>query len=395
MMISIKRYASIFFLLILFYCLSLGLAFSIPNHMLKEEQQNSLQLIQSEGDYPSLNYGNRIGTRLDNYTDRSMIGMTEKYPDKGILENIMFINYPRYWHGYLIILRPLLAVMNYGNIRMLYSFILLIFIALNFYFIANKGDIYLGISFLISLAAANIEVFSFSMQFSNILLLTLLANLFVLFNIGILTNSKNLSLLFFAIGSLTAFFDLLTMPLISWGIPIMVIFYIRSKYLATEERTLSEQGKELIITSLTWGTGYGLTWFTKWCLASLILRQNVIKDAFTQILFRTGGNDKYPLHRLDMLKENFLTMYPKISLLIIILCCFFFLGIAYHKNRLHSSKSTIMVLLLIAFSPYIWYNILASHSQIHFWFTYRLQMVTSLGILASFAYLIPPGKDKF
>lgn len=38
------------------------------------------------------------------------------------LENLQsgeVVSYSRYWHGYLVVLKPLLAVMDYGKIRML------------------------------------------------------------------------------------------------------------------------------------------------------------------------------------------------------------------------------------------------------------------------------------
>ena len=38
-------------------------------------------------------------------------------------------------------------------------------------------------------------------------------------------------------------------------------------------------------------------------------------------------------------------------------------------------------MLMVAAYPYLWYLVLANHSQIHFWYTYRAQLVTMFGLL--------------
>jgi hypothetical protein len=43
-----------------------------------------------------------------------------------------------------------------------------------------------------------------------------------------------------------------------------------------------------------------------------------------------------------------------------------------------------LVFLWVALYPYIWYSLLANHSQIHHWFTYRAQLVSLMG---GFAFL--------
>ena len=41
--------------------------------------------------------------------------------------------------------------------------------------------------------------------------------------------------------------------------------------------------------------------------------------------------------------------------------------------------------LLIVLMPYVWYLLLANHSYLHWWFTYRLQAVAILGLLLAIA----------
>ncbi len=66
-----------------------------------------------------------------------MMNQYVKYPDSGSdfsdnlivalenndLQGAEVINYPRYWHGYLIILKPIMVLLNYQQLRIV-NFIL-------------------------------------------------------------------------------------------------------------------------------------------------------------------------------------------------------------------------------------------------------------------------------
>lgn len=99
-----KLFKKIFFafvLLIASYCVLLTITFFIPQHSIESNAEKSLQMVEKEGMYPSINQGNMLGTRLDNFTDHLMIRKTKADPELNSLENAMSMaDYPRYWHGY-------------------------------------------------------------------------------------------------------------------------------------------------------------------------------------------------------------------------------------------------------------------------------------------------------
>ena len=105
-----KLFKKIFFafvLLIASYCVLLTITFFIPQHSIESNAEKSLQMVEKEGMYPSINQGNMLGTRLDNFTDHLMIRKTKADPELNSLENAMSMaDYPRYWHGYQLFLRP-------------------------------------------------------------------------------------------------------------------------------------------------------------------------------------------------------------------------------------------------------------------------------------------------
>ena len=125
--------------------------------------------------YPSINQGNMLGTRLDNFTDHLMIRKTKADPELNSLENAMSMaDYPRYWHGYQLFTTFTARdeFGEYSNDLRSHSFLL---IGLTSYFLTKCSDIYLTTALLISLAIGNAATFFFSMQFSNIWILTLLS----------------------------------------------------------------------------------------------------------------------------------------------------------------------------------------------------------------------------
>lgn len=72
-----------------------------------------------------------------------MIDKTKKKETNSLIAAISINGYPRYWHGYQIVLRPLLVFTSYGGIRQIYGFILMFLIGINFFFLLKKNGHFL------------------------------------------------------------------------------------------------------------------------------------------------------------------------------------------------------------------------------------------------------------
>ena len=143
----IKIFSITVLMVVSFFFLSI-LTVMIPKESIKNHVQESMDIIEKEG----IKY--RIGDifffRLDNFTDALMIniamGVNDSQPVKSAIQNTYYLQnenssiikatldiaddnyqevyavpYPRYWHGYQLILRPLLYVTNYKGIRIINS----------------------------------------------------------------------------------------------------------------------------------------------------------------------------------------------------------------------------------------------------------------------------------
>ena len=83
------------------------------------------------------------------------------------------------------------------------------------------------------------------------------------------------------IGGLTAFFDLLTAPLVTYGIPMIVLILLRSKM---NKYTLKQDIFQYIKLSIMWIASYSLTYLAKWVIASIILNENIITENIISII---------------------------------------------------------------------------------------------------------------
>lgn len=211
----------VFLGLILTYTLMLALVFSIPEGPISRHLQQSIPVVQSEGAAYVVNKGDSPASRLDNFTDSIMMrGTVVKGEDK--LVEAMIPDYARYWHGYLVVLRPLMFLMNYTSIRMLYSGIILFLMMITTYLLFRQNNIFSAVSFILGMVAIRYQVLGYSMQYSNVFIITMVAMVLGILLRQWLTKSYwRIGVYFMIIGSVVNFVDFLTVPMVSFGLPLL------------------------------------------------------------------------------------------------------------------------------------------------------------------------------
>jgi len=394
---TIYKFSILFCCLIALYVFSMTIAFAIPNSRIANNTAKSLQVIEREGKYPRPFFNTyTYGCQLDNFTDKIMFKKTMKEEDLSPFKSgINVSGYFRYWHGYLVFLRPSLLFVNYFGIRYLNLFIFFITLGLMFSLLKEKLGTVISIGFMMCMMMGYTFLIPMSMQFMSVFMIMMAASIIILsfYNKG--NFIKGLIYFFFIIGSVTNFMDLLTAPLLTLGIPLAIIVLLAIN--ENKENKVINNILEVIKYSISWTAGYGLTWAMKWVLTSIILRADAFSDAANAILFRTEGNTDHPLNRLIMYNRNLKTIFPMIfiKLAIVLFLIWIVTFILYRKD--FKKILNIIPLLIISVFPYGWYLILGNHSDIHYWFTYRIQIITVFCIMASMVYCIDKNKiyDKF
>lgn len=385
-----KKFFKLFCGLIALYVLGMTVAYALPSKNINENVKGSMVALSKEKDYPSLNLSDEKASRLDNFTDKIMIDKARGTEENPITAGMFVNGYPRYWHGYQLFLRPLLAMFNYSVIRQIYGLLLTLLVGVNFYLYLKKMDIFIAFSLLLSLYFVRVYTFFLSMQFSNVFFVMLLFNIFLLRNSEKEISNKRYFFYFFIVGSVTNFLDLLTVPMVTLGIPLITVGYIKLKRANSQEELSFAYLKNMLLNSISWGFGYGLTWLSKWLFASLILKKNILNDALKTIIFRTEGDKNIPINRIEMFRNNLDTMFNNLFIVIIgLLIVLTILVLLKRKSIIveRINMNCIYLLITIAY-PYIWYTVLAGHSQVHYWFTYRLQIITIFSLLSFLSYIV-------
>ena len=298
-------------------------------------------------------------------------------------ENIVdSYEYPRYWHGYLIFLRPLLAIMDLDTIRTLLFTLTIILIIMSLFLIIKKLNIITAFIYLISLGLINIFFISNALNQITPFIIALIAMNFILLKNG---KFKNAGTVFLCIGIVTSFFDLLTTPLITLGLtlPLYVLLNIKE----CNKKLYSD----CIKLCVSWAVGYVLCWTLKWVITDLTLNRQIIKDAIYQIIYRTSDMGSYTY--LDVVSMNLKNLGKKvIYIFVALLAIYTIIGLSkevylkkikkINTSKIEGLKSLIFV--VIALFPFLWFGVIKNHSLVHSFFTNRMLIITILCIQIAF-----------
>ena len=136
--------------------------------------------------------------------------------------------------------------------------------------------------------------------------------------------------------------------------------------------------KKYLGLCVSWGWGYAGTWTAKWIFGSVVLNRNVITDAMGAVVVRTVGDQEYEYSILRTFKSTLETwLTPEMRVFLVIMICIIVLIIICERKLPQNTGG----ILCTAILPYLWYSVLSNHSDWHFWFTYRSQVITLFAIL--------------
>ena len=415
---SLKFFKTYIMLMIIFIVM-LILSCSFPSSLIKNNVANSSKILNNEGNRKVCFIFNKLQFQeFDNFSDALMINTTYSIDNKsplysaftakkdyipGITKTIKedavgelksnskyerhnevaeledtvngigeeSFEYAKYWHGYISILRPLLLVFDYQQIRVLLTFIFAIFAIYITTFLAEKKGKWIATFYLLSLIY--VEYFYIGLTLINsIMFLIMMSSSTIL--VKRFDKIKDWKLFFFIIGIFVGFFGLLDIPLLTLGIPLILYFILKNG---------DGKGdfKEFIQFSIVWGLGYFITWMTKWVLMDIIYHRSLIKTAIGQIFYRSIGGSISPILAICL---NLLSMAIPIMIIMIIMI---YLFIKYNKNITKETRRKSRIFLVIGALPILWYIVLPNHSANHFFFAYRLLLITMLANLL-WAYYI-------
>lgn len=270
-------------------------------------------------------------------------------------------NYNRYWHGYQVIWRPLLIVLNAHQIMFLMMILYLGLLGLLLYKLYKKnlklfgvGIILMNIWYIVPCGFTALEYIP----------------LFFIYVIGcllVLKDKVNKVVLFCCLGVAISFSDFWTSETLTLTVPLLLYIYMMQK--KKDLRMLS-----CVKVGLNWLIGYCGTFLYKWLLSTLFLGVDYFKIAYEK--FSTHEN-RFGI--LNSVKINLNTLFFNVSSInmtfnISVILFIIFMLILYLFRKDNNTKFLIS-LLIVGLIPYLRYIVLPGHSFAFSFFTYRAQLI--------------------
>ncbi|MFV0364553.1 MAG: hypothetical protein ACK5LL_15905 [Suipraeoptans sp.] len=375
----------------------------------------SSKTLSYESNYPTLWGESGGGSVLDNFTDALMI-QNAIHPSSGKIlydavsvshmqygdkmmpvddlasyvageEGGYAVEYSRYWHGYLIFLKPLLMFLTYAQIRVLNAVLqALLFILLLYMMRKTSLTLYI-LPFIVSWLAISPWVIPYSMQLSCIYYLSLIGSLVLLKFYNRL--KPKIYIYFFIIGMLTSYFDLLTWPVASLGLPLVFLLLLE-----LERRDIKKKFLKIIGICVNWSLGYIGMWASKWILSELVLGSGSFSKSIGALRYRASDTSddgaevsltmvfRQSLGR--MLNPAFMIVGILLALVLLILCTKKLLQF----KSINDILQVVLPFVIVALIPFVWYALTRNHSYSHPSLVYRgLWMSVFAGFSAMVAFI--------
>lgn len=408
----IRRLSLIYIILLAVFTVLITTVFCIPTSLVRENVEKSAVQIEEDGLWYK-----PLGIylfQIDNMTDCQMLRMNasadskhpvwaammaEQYenvsdslhPYYEVVENTKYIahtgrassdqysNYARYWHGYHVFLRPLLTVFTYHTIIVINYILLLLLILFVIYASYRTMGGLFAVTLVASLIATNIFIVPLALQFSTCYYIALLGMALLMMRPEYARDKIKCLSLFFIIGGITSYMDFLTTPLLTLGMPLVVLMTVR-KGTARGGKGFLSDFNTIISNSVSWGAGYSLLWISKWIIGSLLTGYNIFESAMSNAKLRIGDTIVFGGKEMAM-SDFFSIVFDKVcaavsvyGIILFILAVIAVIAIYIYCHRKQTRQYG--WLLVVAMMPVVWFAVMKNHSLQHIFFTWRDFLLT-------------------
>lgn len=338
--------------------------------------QNAIEKIDGKNPYEHAMWAYHMDLNDTTWTPEVSV----KYFSRNGDTSAMFLHqYSRYWHGYLVYLKPLLLLFTWEQILWIGAGLQVILMLAVLAVSVWKKHPQVGLAMLVGLLFMKPLLMMVSLAMTVCWLITLAVMLVILLRHDWLEQKDHYPELFLMTGILVAYFDFLTYPVVTLGFPLCAYFLIK------KEGKLKENVVRMVVYSASWALGYVSMWAMKWILADVTLHTGTIKSAFSSILGWTeaiGGRPRFSggLYVISLnLYEYSSWLYPALVAALVLFDVASFVY-ACRKTTWKRAAVCSVPYLLVACIPFLWYIIVQHHSGLHIAFTFRIISVAALAL---------------
>jgi hypothetical protein len=418
---------------------------SIPRNLIQKQSENSARYFAEREPFAVL-YKDYINAIQDNYSDTLLCNIAycmdtshpfasavhAKYVQaegqeayEGYLAAVSGKEEPnreygRYWHGSLVLIRPLLMLIPIKAIRILCGLITVILQVIIAFVLIRQKKTALAVCWLVALLLVHPWMLFASLEYGTAFLTASAASIVLLLKRD-KTDAGTMPF-FVSVGIITCFVDFLTTETLTFLMPMMLLFTERilvsgsgregkaaeiplgKKTSSAEKRKYhrSEIDRRCIIdgclsvlkNGLCWLGGYLGMFALKIGILALVAGEKVVRSSFSEGLFRIGGDVRVSnisdSEVVDFGKQlsgavwhNLACLYPthagEMKAAGVWLITALIIAVGMVLSYLLHDKITWELFLpmgMIAVLPFIRFLVLSNHSYVHFFITYRVLMIT-------------------
>lgn len=411
---EIMKYSLAFVIVIAIFIVTLIVSSLFPRDWIQTNSEESTAILAKEG---NPNYV--LNIKLDNYTDALMVNTAYSidpsrplesallarknyvpereqavYQDKNgglasafeanldIMKELeMTVNhtintsfeYARYWHGYLVLLRPALVFWNISEIKIFIGMCLTILAFWLFYLLNKKGVLKYGVLIIFALLVTDYFLMGLTLQGVMTFIISVITSVLIVLRFE---KIKRIGLYFFITGMVTCFFDLLTHPIITLGLPLLIYLLLKQKI---ENITLKEALKIIVCNTILWGIGYAGAHLAKWLLVDVLYQREILSKSVQQFLFRSQGGSE-EADWFAGLTANLSYAAQRTILYMVPVFLYTLVSLVRNYKEIQINWKAGLPYLIVAIMPCVWYAVMKNHSINHAYFTWRGFVVFYAGI---------------
>ena len=346
-----------------------------------ERAEQTIRIFEEQGDYPRASQ--RDGTTdhfhdyypdvLDYFTDELIVRYSMETPDAPPLLRCLSV-YGLYWHGYIVLLRPLLSIFDLTQVRTLNLAVqMLLAVYLSILLYAKMGKKRYSLAWFSAYAMLLPNCLGDNFQNSSIYYVGVIAAIVFLQFKDRFVKNYNYVFLFLIAGMCTSYFDFLTYPVMSFGIPavMLVLFQEDIQGFRGVKKTVHP-----LLAFFTWGVGYLAFWSEKWIISDLLGGGSIFKTALGETHFRTSSG---LAERILTVNKNWSYMAWMPIILIVAVWVILWMVHMIRKGlkkdvRVFSLASLWLVMLA-------WYLVASEHTRTHTIFAWRNAMIAVMSLL--------------
>ena len=299
--------------------------------------------------------------------------------------------YFRYWSGYSVLTRPVLALTDVPGLRLVVSAVFALAVLAAFTALLRRAGAPAAFALLVPVAAATNALAMPAEAFSHGIALAAVAAGVALSAVGASHGWRGAALAAAGSAALFCYVDLLTVPPMAWALCAASAGAVAARRRAGLAPVL----RTTLAAGAAWPLAFAFTWVSRWVIAALVQGPGIFAKVQEVSRFRLDGGDVSQEFGAGLVANwrwwtgHTATLVPVLAAAAVVVAVALVLTVRRHGPRALLRTAVLAAPALVVPA---WYCVLSNHSQIHAFFTYR-SLAAAVGVLVV-AAVVPASRSR-